>query len=610
MLSCGNGIAEVNTVKKPRPYQQECIDICDSKESGSYMVCIPTGGGKTFIFSRMKRRGKVLAVAHRRELIDQMADAFREVGCSVEIEQAERKATGEADVICASIQTLNSRIDKFPRDFPAQIIFDEAHRSTAKTYQKVIDYFHPQVQFFFTATPNRLDGAGYKKFIDEIIFHRDIRYMIDNDYLCDIECKLILFGYNLDDVTIQSGDYKLNELDKKLIGTEKLVADVYYEYARGSTVIFAATVRHATEIANHIDGAYVVSGKTPKEERKDILDRYSNGEIKCLVNVMVLTEGWDAPITETIIHARPTQSQIFYIQASGRGMRLHPGKESMLLIDCVGITKHSICCAPTLLGLDISCMPDISKKIIEGNLFDISKKLEAEIKLDGFISKVETIELWAKKEKLCLYDINFQKSTDGTLFVEWEEDGNNIRYEIPPIDILGHVRIGEISFKAQKAIDDLWCFLHKEHSSSGHHWNNSATDCIDVWSKKQGIKTHGMTFEKSSDGTLTLEFDDVKFTVPLADSLGNVNIDGKHIPIQQHINNIHHELCKTHYDKSDLWDIKTKAMYDEIICDTKRKILRYYYPDVVDSDMSNMDLREYMKLIKNRPEKKVSDIKK
>ena len=119
-------------------------------------------------------------------------------------------------------------------------------------------------------------------------------------------------------------------------GTEDAVADAYRKYAKGATLIFAASVRHAEQIARRIDGAVVVTGKTPN--RSEIIRRFTAREIPCLVNCMVFTEGTDMPLVETVIIARPTQSDSLYAQMVGRGLRLHPDKDKLTLMDCVGVT--------------------------------------------------------------------------------------------------------------------------------------------------------------------------------------------------------------------------------------------------------------------------------
>lgn len=152
-------------------------------------------------------------------------------------------------------------------------------------------------------------------------------------------------------------------------GTADAIAQSYREHAKGATLIFAVSVHQAEEIARRIPGAVVVTGKTP--DRADIIRRFTAREIPVIVNVMVFTEGTDMPLVETVIIARPTQSESLYAQMVGRGLRLHPEKKRLTLIDCVGVTgKASLCTAPSLLGIDLSSVPEKKAQEVEGPLFE------------------------------------------------------------------------------------------------------------------------------------------------------------------------------------------------------------------------------------------------
>ena len=125
-------------------------------------------------------------------------------------------------------------------------------------------------------------------------------------------------------------------------GTADAIAQAYRDLAHGATLIFAVSVHQAEEIASRITDAVVVTGNT--KNRKAIIDDFTAGKIPCIVNCMVFTEGTDIPRVETVIVARPTQSEALYAQMVGRGLRLYPGKDKLTLIDCVGITgRRSLC---------------------------------------------------------------------------------------------------------------------------------------------------------------------------------------------------------------------------------------------------------------------------
>ena len=124
---------------------------------------------------------------------------------------------------------------------------------------------------------------------------------------------------------------------------------------------------------------------------------------------MVFTEGTDIPLVETVIIARPTQSESLYAQMVGRGLRLHPEKDKLTLIDCVGITgRRSLCTAPSLLGIDISGVPKSQQDKLEGDLFELPEKIERASDVpSSWIRNIETVNLWAQRQQYELHNINF-----------------------------------------------------------------------------------------------------------------------------------------------------------------------------------------------------------
>ena len=330
-----------------RPYQAECIETIEAQPPGAFLAQMATGLGKTVTFANIPRHGeRMLILSHREELVEQPRKYFN---CSYGIERAQQHSHGE-EVVSASIQTLARRLSDFdPEDFRL-IICDEAHHAAASTYRKIFDYFRPEKLIGFTATPNRGDKVRLDTVFSKIIFQRDLRWGVKNGYLCDIHCRRVDIGFDITAVHTRRGDYAPGELDQAMDGTADAIAQAYRDMAVGATLIFAVSVHQAEEIAKRIQGAVVVTGET--KNRSAIIDAFTAGEIPCIVNCMVFTEGTDIPRVETVIVARPTQSESLYAQMVGRGLRLYPGKQRLELIDCVGITgKASLCTAPSLLGI-------------------------------------------------------------------------------------------------------------------------------------------------------------------------------------------------------------------------------------------------------------------
>ena len=448
-----------------RPYQQDCIATIEAQPPGSYLVQMATGLGKTVTFANLPRHGeRMLILSHREELVEQPRKYF---DCTYGVERAGNHAGGE-EVVSASVQSLVRRLDWFRPDDFGLIICDEAHHAAANTYRKIFEYFQPLKLVGFTATPNRGDKIRLSDVFQKIIFQRDLRWGIQNKYLCDILCKRVDIGYDLRAVHTRNGDYAPGELDEAMEGTADAIAQTYREHAAGATLIFAVSVHQAEEIAGRIKGAVVVTGET--KDRAAIIEAFTAGEIPCIVNCMVFTEGTDIPRVETVIVARPTQSESLYAQMVGRGLRLYPGKERLVLIDCVGITgKASLCTAPSLLGLDLGNIPARKISEIQGDLFDLPLKIAAAGDCpESWIRNVEIVDLWAQEQKYNIHDINFFKMPDGEMVVSLAE-GKSLT--IPCPNSLGLVHMPDGSqVGMQEAIDRVYMELLRAY-----------TDCRQLW---------------------------------------------------------------------------------------------------------------------------------
>lgn len=448
-----------------RDYQQECKSIIDTIEPGAYLIQMATGLGKTVTFANIKRQGKMLILSHREELVRQPLKYFN---CLAGVEMSTQHATPMDEVVSASVQTLTRRLDRFSADEFDIIVCDEAHHSAAKTYRRIFEYFKPRLLLGFTATPSRGDKVRLDDIYSDIIFQRDLRWGIQNNYLSDIFCRRVDIGYDLSKVRTSHGDYAPGELDEAMDGTADAIAQAYKDMATGATLIFAVSVKQANEIANRIPGAVVVTGET--QDRAQIIEAFTRGEIHCIVNVMVFTEGTDIPRVETIIIARPTQNDSLYTQMVGRGLRLYPGKERLNLIDCVGVTgKASLCTAPSLLGIDIQNVPKSKENELQGMLFDLpTKAVHASDCPESWVKNVEIVNLWAKEQKYNTHDVNYFKMPDGS-FVCTLLDKKNII--IPAQDELGRVVLNGILMTMQKAFDIVYLELETMYPSQRYIWD-------------------------------------------------------------------------------------------------------------------------------------------
>lgn len=450
---------------KLRDYQEECKTMIDTIDPGAYLVQMATGLGKTVTFASLERRGKMLILSHREELVRQPLKYF---DCMTGIEMASEHAPPMAEVVSASVQTLTRRLDRFDPDEFDIIVVDEAHHSAAQTYRRIIGHFHPRLLLGFTATPSRGDKIRLDDIFSDIIFSRDLRWGIQNNYLSDIYCRRVNIGYDLSHVRTQHGDYAPGELDEAMDGTADAIAEAYTKMGQGATLIFAVSVRQAEEIGKRIRGAVVVTGET--EGRAGIVAAFTRGDIPCIVSVMVFTEGTDIPRVETIIIARPTQSDTLYTQMVGRGLRVYPGKKKLNLIDCVGVTgKASLCTAPSLLGVDMDAVPARKESEIEGMLFDLPMKVTAASDVpESWVRNVEIVNLWAKEQRYQTHDVNWFKLPTGDMVCSLL---NRERIVIFAQDELGQSLFQGRRMPMQEAFDLAYKILQNEYPDQQYIWD-------------------------------------------------------------------------------------------------------------------------------------------
>lgn len=454
-----------------RPYQQECISAIEARPPGCYLVQMATGLGKTVTFANIPRHGKMLILSHREELVRQPLKYF---DCLTGVEMAKEHALPMAEVVSASVSSLARRLERFSPDEFDLIICDEAHHAAANTYRKIFDYFRPRKLIGFTATPNRSDNIRLDNVFQDIIFQRDLQWAIKEGWLCDIYCRRVNIGYDLSAVHIRNGDYAPGELEEAMDGTADAVAEAYRKLAQGATLIFAVSVRQCREIAARIPGAVTVTGET--KDRASIIERFTRREIPCIVNCMVFTEGTDMPLVETVIIARPTQSDSLYAQMVGRGLRLHPEKKRLNLIDCVGVTgKASLCTAPSLLGINMDLVPKAKQEQVEGLLFELPEKVSTAMDSpESWIRNIEIVDLWAKGKKYNTHNVNWFQMPDGALvcsLTKHPDTGRKRRLYIPPPDQLGRVTLHGELVDMQTALDRAYSVLQAQFEDCSYLWD-------------------------------------------------------------------------------------------------------------------------------------------
>ncbi|TOE33249.1 DEAD/DEAH box helicase [Vibrio parahaemolyticus] len=353
-----------------RPYQADSVKAVIHyfrKHSTPAVIVLPTGAGKSLVIAELARlaKGRVLVLAHVKELVEQNHAKYEGYGLKGAIFSAGlgRKETDQ-QVVFASVQSVVRNLDSFKNQF-SLLVIDECHRvpdDKNSSYQKVITHLrelNPGIKVLgLTATPYRL-GMGWiyqyhtrgqvrteeSRFFRDCIFELPIRYLLDENFLTPARMMdAPVWSYDFSQLKpANTGRYKEAEMDmvidKAKRATPQIVEQIIqYARERKGVMIFAATVRHAQEIHGLLpeDETAIVIGDTPTPERDAIIQAFKNREIKYLVNVSVLTTGFDAPHVDLIAILRPTESVSLYQQIVGRGLRLSEGKNECLVLDYAG----------------------------------------------------------------------------------------------------------------------------------------------------------------------------------------------------------------------------------------------------------------------------------
>ena len=380
-----------------RPYQVECKEIVDALPEGSKsIVAIATGLGKTVVGASFNCEGRMLWLSHRDELVRQPEKYFVAEGKSFGIEKADEHSSGE-DVVSASIQSISrdARLESFDPDAFEMVIVDECHHALAPTYQKVINYFHPKKLIGLTATPNRGDGQGLGKIFDDICFIRDLKWGIENKYLSRIRCAQLYANYDLNRVQKVMGEFTASGLSDEMAKSDDdiVVTKAYLTHClpeKRQTLIYCPTVNVCRMVMATLRAALPESERDTvamlydgidADERRSILEKYQKGEIRCIINCMILTEGTDLPTTSAIIINRPTANGTLYQQIVGRGTRLSKGKEYCLVIDILpqGMERKGVFTAPSLFGVDLEQIPKkMQEKMQEKDLLEFTDAISKE----------------------------------------------------------------------------------------------------------------------------------------------------------------------------------------------------------------------------------------
>ena len=344
----------------PRDYQQHAIDAAlahmrSTDEPGVLELC--TGAGKSVVIAFVahvvtKAKKKVLVLGPNAEIVTQNAEKYRSIGenCSIFSASLGKRHTGH-DVIFGTPLTVVNQIECFGPEI-ALLVIDECHgvsENDETTYQKIISHLishNPKLRILgLTATPMRMKEklVGKKNTFKHNIFSLPHHQLAALGFVVPYELGRTKTHYDLINLNVQSnGKFKQSEVDNATLNrgdlTRAILDDMIETMAadnRRCAMIFAASIKHANEILSYLpsDQAVLITGKSGKTERTDILEETKAGKWKYLINVAALTTGVDLPIVDTIVLVRATESRALFLQILGRGCRLYdpswslPGSE-------------------------------------------------------------------------------------------------------------------------------------------------------------------------------------------------------------------------------------------------------------------------------------------
>lgn len=331
----------------------------------SVMLQMPTGTGKTYLFTSIikdliafyksqKSEINILVVAHRLELLDQIAASLKNYGIPCGFIQGTREQHLWQRVQVGSILSLISErnemnVKRCQFDF---IIVDEAHHTLADSYKKLFDMFPEAKKLGVTATPWRMNHESFLSMYQMLITTPQVKWFIQRHLLADFDYVSVKPDSDIQKLVnsidvATSGDF-VNDALSEAFDNQRIrsrLYDSFHKYASDRKgIVYAINKQHARNIAElYSSKGYVsvnIDCDTPKDERERLINEFKVGNIQVLVNVELFTEGFDCPDVSFIQLARPTRSLALYLQQVGRGLRFVEGKEKTIFIDNVGLYNY------------------------------------------------------------------------------------------------------------------------------------------------------------------------------------------------------------------------------------------------------------------------------
>ena len=360
-------------MKEPRDYQRTAVDAVysywEKPKSKHGIVVIPTAGGKSFIMALLIKEvserwpgTRILCLTHVQELIEQnheeLLESWPEAPAGIYSAGLGRKDHA-APILFAGIQSIEKKANLLNPP-PEIVLVDECHlipRNEQTRYMRTLEtlaVMYPSLRVVgFTATPYRMDSGWLHKgegaMFQDIIYTVEPQYLIDQKYLAPVFARSGAVKIDTAGVHTRGGEFISGELEKAAMSGDTTAIAVADFIERGKDrkkwLVFVTGIAHAEQVYQAVinEGitADVVTGTTPKAQRKKIVEEFKAGQIKCLINIDVLTTGFNCRDLDMIVMLRPTGSPSLYVQMVGRGMRVAPGKTDCLLLDfSANVVRH------------------------------------------------------------------------------------------------------------------------------------------------------------------------------------------------------------------------------------------------------------------------------
>ena len=397
-----------------RPYQEAAKKaVLGEWEKGrrKTVAVLPTGTGKTILFAsiienQVRQGGRALILAHRGELLEQAADKLRKsTGIESVLEKAESSSLGSMfPVTVGSVQSLMQpkRLAQFPPDYFSDIVVDEAHHVLSDSYLRVLEHFPAANIVGVTATPDRGDKRNLGQFFDSQAYEYSMRQAINDGYLVPIKAQMIPLEVSLSNVSISNGDYAAGDIGRALDPYLKQIAHEMKHYCEGrKTVVFLPLIATSQKFCRMLqdEGMKACEVNGNSTDRAEVLADFEAGKYDVLCNSMLLTEGWDCPSVDCIVVLRPTKVRALYQQMVGRGMRLSPGKEDLLILDFLWMTeRHDLCRPSSLIAKSAEIAEKMDRKLKEDD--QMHDLLEEEQEAEQDIVKEREAALAAQLQQM------------------------------------------------------------------------------------------------------------------------------------------------------------------------------------------------------------------